>query len=70
MQRMFVSDHNERTARPELKKPDTRPITGCDAANERVASTDLVALHAAGEAGAVVTLATNKQRKLVGRLTS
>ena len=36
----FVSDRNERTARPEFKKPDTRPTTRRDAAKERVARTD------------------------------
>jgi superfamily II DNA/RNA helicase len=36
----FVSDRNERTARPEFKKLDTRPTTRRDAAKERVARTD------------------------------
>jgi superfamily II DNA/RNA helicase len=36
----FVSDRNERTARPEFKKSDTRPTTRRDAAKERVARTD------------------------------
>ena len=36
----FVSDRNERTARPEFKKSDTRPTTRRDAAKERVARND------------------------------
>jgi superfamily II DNA/RNA helicase len=36
----FVSDRNERTTRPEFKKPDTRPTTRRDAAKERVARTE------------------------------
>ena len=36
----FVSDRNERTARPDFKKQDTRPTTRRDAAKERVARTD------------------------------
>ena len=36
----FVSARNERTARPEFKKSDTRPTTRRDAAKERVARTE------------------------------
>ena len=36
----FVSDRNERTARPDFNKSDTRPTTRRDAAKERVARTD------------------------------
>ena len=36
----FVSDRNERTARPDFKKPDTRPTTRRDAAKESVARND------------------------------